>query len=91
MDWKLWLKGLAAAAIGGGATGATQVVTTTGTVNKTTAIVSGVGALVSVLAYLIKSPLTSDAPPPVAYPGGNPGGPPATPIPPPAAPAGPAN
>jgi hypothetical protein len=61
MNWKAWLQGLAAAAIGGAAAGATQVVSTTGTVNKGTAAMSGIGALLAALGYLIKSPLTPPA------------------------------
>jgi hypothetical protein len=56
MNWKTWLKGLAAVAIGGAATGASQAVGN-GQVNKNTAITAGVGALVTVLAYMMQSPL----------------------------------
>jgi len=69
MNWQVWLQGLAAAAIGGAATGATQAVSTTGKVNVGTAIVAGAGALVTVLAYLAKSPLArKPADPPAGYP-----------------------
>jgi hypothetical protein len=61
MNWELWLKGLAAAAIGGAATGATQAVSSSGTVNVQTAVTAAAGALVTVLAYLAKSPLASSA------------------------------
>lgn len=62
MNWKLWLRGLAAAAIGGAATGATQALSTGGgAVNSTTALTSVAGALVTVLAYLAKSPLGAAA------------------------------
>lgn len=64
MNWTLWLKGLAAAAIGGASTGATQVISTTGTINKATGITALAGALVAVLAYLTKSPLAPAAPDP---------------------------
>jgi len=60
MNWKLWLKGLAAAAIGGAATGATHALSTNGTVNATTGITAAAGALVTVLAYLTKSPLAGE-------------------------------
>lgn len=56
MNWKTWLQGLAAAAIGGAATGATQAAAS-GTVGKTTGIMAGVGGLATVLAYLIQSPI----------------------------------
>lgn len=59
MNWELWLKGLAAAAIGGAATGATQALASSGTVNLQTAVTTAAGALVTVLAYLAKSPLVS--------------------------------
>ena len=59
MNWELWLKGLAAAAVGGAATGATQAVSSSGTVNVQTAVTAAAGALVTVLAYLAKSPLAS--------------------------------
>lgn len=63
MNWQLWLKGLAAAAVGGAATGATHAVSTSGGVNQGTAITAAAGALVTVLAYLLKSPLAAQAPP----------------------------
>jgi hypothetical protein len=65
MNWKLWLKGLAAAAIGGAATGATHALAGSGTVNSATGITAAAGALVTALAYLAKSPLAADAPEPV--------------------------
>ena len=58
MNWRLWVRGLAAAAIGGAATGATHALSTSGgAINTGTAITSAAGALVTVLAYLAKSPL----------------------------------
>ncbi len=63
---KTWLKGLASVTLSGGATGATQVIATTGTVNKGTAVVAGIGALVGLLNYLIKSPLQSSQVPAAA-------------------------
>jgi hypothetical protein len=56
MNWKTWLKGLAAVAIGGAATGASHAVSN-GQVNAGTAVTAGVGALATVLAYMIQSPL----------------------------------
>ena len=57
MNWKLWLKGLAAAAIGGAATGATNALSSSGTVDAKTGLTAAAGALVTVLAYLAKSPV----------------------------------
>jgi hypothetical protein len=58
MNWTAWLKGLLAAAIGGGAAGVAQVATPGSTTSlKTTGIVAGVSALTTVLAYLLKSPV----------------------------------
>lgn len=68
MNWNAWLKGLAAAAIGGAATGATQAVSASGTVNVTTAVTAAAGALVTVLAYLAKSPIASPQAPVSAIP-----------------------
>lgn len=68
MNWGVWLRGLAAAAIGGAATGTTQAVTASGTVNTTTAITAASGALVTVLAYLMKSPLGAVIAPPTVDP-----------------------
>lgn len=81
MNWSTWLKGLAAVAIGGAATGAAQAVAG-GAMNRTTALTAGIGALSTVLAYLYKSPLLlvqqgSDAQPP--QPGGEPATKPAPP------------
>ena len=59
MDWKTWLKSLAAVAIGGAASGAAQAVQSGGTVNKSTAVTAGIGALSTVLAYLMRSPLAT--------------------------------
>lgn len=53
---KLWLKGLAAAAIGGAVLGATEA-TANGHITKQTATVAGAGAFLAVLAYLTRSPL----------------------------------
>ncbi len=60
MNWKLWLKSLAAVAIGGGASGAATALQF-GQVGTGTAVAAGVGALSTVLAYLMRSPL---GPPP---------------------------
>jgi hypothetical protein len=56
MNWILWLKSLAAVAIGGAATGAANALGT-GQLNRNAAITAGIGALSTVLAYLVKSPL----------------------------------
>ena len=60
MNWKAWLKGLAAVAIGGAATGAAHAVGN-GQVNANTAVTAGIGALTTVLAYLMRSPLVMSA------------------------------
>jgi hypothetical protein len=52
------LKGLAAVAIGGAATGAANALGY-GQLNKNVAITAGVGALSTVVAYLIKSPVAA--------------------------------
>ncbi len=63
MNWKLWAQGLAAAAIGGAGGGFTQAVTTNGGhINGATGICAGVGALLTAVAYILKSPLTGTAP-----------------------------
>lgn len=58
MTWSVWLKGLAAAAIGGAASGTVSAVSG-GQLNQNTAIAAAIGALTTVLAYLTKSPLTT--------------------------------
>ena len=65
MNWKAWLQGLAAAAVTAAASGATQVITTTGKVTTGTAVLGGVSGLVGALLYLMQSPLgkTPAAPP----------------------------
>jgi len=60
MNWTLWLKGLAAVAIGVAATGATAVINT-GQLNKNVGITAAIGALSTVLAYLVKSPIAPDS------------------------------
>ncbi len=61
MKWKTWLKGLAAAAIGGSATVATQIATSQQTPNfEQIGIGAGIGGLVTALAYLMKSPLPAE-------------------------------
>ena len=73
MNWTIWLKGLAAAAIGGAASGAVTALGA-GQVNQTTAVTAAIGALSTVLAYLTKSPLaappqnTAAPAPPVSTP-----------------------
>jgi hypothetical protein len=56
MNWTIWLKGLAAVAIGGAAAGAANALGQ-GQLNRTTAITAGIGALTTVIAYLLKSPV----------------------------------
>ena len=58
MNWITWLKGLAAAAIGGAAAGAANALNN-GQLNHSTLITAAVGALTTVIAYLLKSPLGS--------------------------------
>lgn len=68
MNWKVWLKGLAAAAIGGAASGATQALSNHANIDSSTGMTAAAGALVTVLAYLVKSPLagqTAQPAPPV--------------------------
>lgn len=60
MKWKPWLKGLAAVAIGGAFSGAADAVGK-GQLNKNTAVIAGVGALTTVVAYLLQSPLFQNA------------------------------
>ena len=60
MNWLTWLKGLAAVTIGGAASGAASALSS-GQLNKSAAITAAIGAISTVLAYLIKSPLV---PPP---------------------------
>jgi hypothetical protein len=65
MNWITWLKGLAAATIGGAAAGAAAALSN-GQLNVTTAITAGVGAISTLLAYLLKSPVGGAATPPAA-------------------------
>ncbi len=58
MTWTVWLKGLAAAALGGAASGAVTALGS-GQINQNTAVTAAIGALTTVLAYLTKSPLAS--------------------------------
>jgi hypothetical protein len=61
VNWRAWLKGLAAAAIGGAAASATQMLSAQGTVPpKQLGIGAGVGAITTVAAYLLHPP-TSEA------------------------------
>lgn len=62
MDWKVWLKGLISAAIGGGAAAVTTMIVAPETFNlqdglKKVFAVAGVSALVAVANYLKQSPL----------------------------------
>lgn len=68
MNWKVFLQGLAAAAIGGAAAGATQAISTSGNIGKDTGAVAGAGALVAVLAFLKQSPLINTPPAPPEQP-----------------------
>lgn len=61
-DWKVWIKGLISAGIGGGATAFSTMVVAPETFNfqeglTKTAAVAGVSAIVSVANYLKQSPL----------------------------------
>ncbi len=56
MNWTTWLRSLAAVAIGGAATGAANALAT-GHVNGNVGVTAGVGALATVIAYLMRSPL----------------------------------
>jgi hypothetical protein len=60
MNWKSWLKGLTAVAIGGAVTGVADAAGK-GQVNRGTAVMAGVGALTTVVAYLLQSPLFQPA------------------------------
>jgi hypothetical protein len=55
-DWSSFLKGLAAAGIGGAVSFGGQAAST-GVINKSTGVTAGVGALLTVGAYLLQSPL----------------------------------
>lgn len=66
MKFSIWLKGFASAALSGAAAGAGQVISTTGHVNTGTAVTAGIGALVGLINYLIKSPLVPNPPTPPA-------------------------
>ena len=59
MNWQLFFEGLAAAAINGFVVSAAQA-STSGHINKGTAVAGGIGALVGVAQYL-KQPATSNS------------------------------
>lgn len=59
MNWKLLLEGILSAAIGGAATGVTQLASSTGQVNKGTGTAAAIGAILGVAAYL-KPPATTN-------------------------------
>jgi hypothetical protein len=62
---KTWVKGFLAAAVGGAATSVTHVLSSPGAVQpKQLGIGAGVGALVTVAAYLARSPIATDSTPP---------------------------
>jgi hypothetical protein len=69
MNWTTWVKSIAAVAIGGAATGAASALGN-GQLNRNAAVTAGIGALATVLAYLMRSPLgpatPQDALPPVS-------------------------
>jgi hypothetical protein len=70
MNWITWLKGLAAAVIGGATAGAADALGK-GQLNRGTAVTAGIGAITTVVAYLLKSPVsraavTSAGAPPLA-------------------------
>lgn len=61
MNWKLWLKGLASAVIGGAAATVGQTITDPGHISSghygnVTGVAIG-GALIGLVGYLVKSPL----------------------------------
>ena len=58
MNWTVWLKGLAAAVVGGAASGAVTALGS-GQLNHGTAVTAAIGALTTALAYLTKSPLAT--------------------------------
>jgi hypothetical protein len=58
MNWITWLKGLAAVAIGGAAAGVANALGN-GQLNRSTLITAAIGALTTVIAYLLKSPVGS--------------------------------
>jgi hypothetical protein len=58
MKWITWLKGLAAVAVGGAAAGAANALGN-GQLNRSTLVTAAVGALTTVIAYLLKSPVGS--------------------------------
>lgn len=55
-SWQVWLKGLAAAAVSGAATGSAQALNA-GQFTKGTGAVAGIGAVAGLVMYLLKSPL----------------------------------
>jgi hypothetical protein len=64
-DWKLWLKGLMSAGIGGGATAVSTMIVAPDTFNlqeglAKTAAIAGVSAIVAVANYLKQSPLPGE-------------------------------
>lgn len=65
MNWKVWLKGLAAAAIGGAANGVTAIIVAPESFNlqagwKNLASMCAVSAVVSIALYLKQSPVPGD-------------------------------
>ncbi len=69
MNWKVWAQGLAAAALGGAASGTAQYTQASGgKVSTGTLICAGIGALFTGVAYILKSPLTAQPAPTVVAP-----------------------
>ena len=60
MNWKIWLEGLASAALGGAVAGVGQLVSTTSQVNKGTGTASILGAIIGIAGYL-KQPANQTA------------------------------
>ena len=65
MKWITWLKGLAAVAVGGATAGAANALGN-GQLNHSTLVTAAIGALTTVIAYLLKSPVGGAATPPAA-------------------------
>lgn len=64
MNWNVWLQSLLAATLSGAATGATQVISTSGKVNTGTGVAAGIGAVVGLIGFLTHSPLQPPPDPP---------------------------
>jgi hypothetical protein len=62
MNWKTWLQSLASAAISSAAMGATTYMQSGSMSGKQIGLSAGVGGLIGVLNYLMKSPLQPTPP-----------------------------